>query len=83
LAGALGRIPAHSVKAPRALIQLQSGDQHQQADEQPEKSLVHLCLPLICIEDAYTCLLDLEDINSILRVTPATILGEQRYWRFE
>ena len=76
----MGRIPAHSVKAPRELIQLQNDADNKDENKKPEQpSLVRACLPLIYIEDAYTCLLDLEDINSILRVTPARVLGESKY----
>jgi hypothetical protein len=74
LEGVLGRIPTHSVRAPRPLIQLKQ--QSENTTDQTEDSLasnntqasskaIHSLL--LAIENAYNSLLDVEDIDSILK----------------
>jgi hypothetical protein len=73
LEGVLGRIPSHSVRAPRPLLQLKQGEQDGlntqetmsfAGDNKASKIIQSL---LLLVENAFNYLLDIEDIDLILR----------------
>src|SRR3990167_1652163 len=55
--GVLGKIPSHNTRAPRTLLHLNSTKSEQSQDS----SL------LLQIENAFDCLIDIEDIDHLLR----------------
>eukprot|EP01116_Phalansterium_solitarium_P016138 TRINITY_DN3680_c0_g1_i1.p1 TRINITY_DN3680_c0_g1~~TRINITY_DN3680_c0_g1_i1.p1 ORF type:complete len:923 (+),score=244.37 TRINITY_DN3680_c0_g1_i1:1806-4574(+) len=67
--GALGRIPAHSVRAPRALLQLKPMEPSEidSSNDMQTASSKEIHSLLLAIEQSYNLLLDIEDIDNILR----------------
>ena len=67
----------------------QQDEEDEDEDDQPEEgqsegeqrqSLMRVCYPLVLIEDCFTCLLDLEDLDLIVASTPIQVLGERSYY---
>eukprot|EP01132_Coremiostelium_polycephalum_P002713 gene2713-3366_t len=75
LSGALGRIPSHSIRAPRPILQIiLNNDETEQLDNRNQSSDQTIKL---VIESSYTHVLDLEDINNlILNTQDQTLLAE-------
>jgi flagellar motor protein MotB len=76
--GVLGRIPTHSVRAPRPILQLEeekSGDAEQVENEsQKPRAISTRTTPvgsnhyyLLAIEDIYNIVLEIEDLDTIIR----------------
>eukprot|EP01102_Stenamoeba_stenopodia_P017953 TRINITY_DN6515_c0_g2_i1.p1 TRINITY_DN6515_c0_g2~~TRINITY_DN6515_c0_g2_i1.p1 ORF type:complete len:724 (-),score=186.47 TRINITY_DN6515_c0_g2_i1:54-2225(-) len=68
--GVLGRIPSHSVRAPRPLLQVKGANgvplkpEENQAEQDQEKALSYAII--LTVEDAFNCVLDAEDIDQLM-----------------
>lgn len=68
--GVLGKIPTHSVRAPRPVLQLKKPAGRMSGNDQT--TLREVTATRLAIENAYELLIDVEDINDLLEHTPHT-----------